>query len=179
MRAVNKNLYKDLFSAKRGLIIHSSALCDGTSAYVFGGVSGSGKSTMAQKMNGIMVPINDEKNVLEFTDQGIKVSTYFFLDGDEPKQYIVNENVSGILKTFFFIKKDPLLKSRHELINDRSKIWKMLLTCAAPPYTGEDHLFPDYLQLIDKLSDAVPFYCFYHNLSDPPELIAKLLRETC
>lgn len=48
-----------------------------------------------------MVPINDEKNLIQFTDRGITVSTYFTIDGSEEKQYLVNENVTGILKKSF------------------------------------------------------------------------------
>ena len=101
MRTVKKDLHKDLFAAKSGLIIHSSALCDGSDVYLFGGVSGSGKSSIAKKMSGTMVPINDEKNLIQFTDRGITVSTYFTIDGSEEKQYLVNENVTGILKKSF------------------------------------------------------------------------------
>ncbi|HPM47188.1 MAG TPA: hypothetical protein PL056_08970 [bacterium] len=179
MRTVKKDLHKDLFAAKSGLIIHSSALCDGSNVYLFGGVSGSGKSSIAKKMNGLMIPVNDEKNVLQFTDRGITVSTYFTVDGSEEKQYLVNENVTGILAKVFFIRKVFNEPSRSEVISDKAQIWKMLLKCVAPPYFGEDHFFPNYLELIEKLIDSVPFFYFYFNISDNPEILADIMRKKC
>jgi len=179
LRTVKKDLYKDLFAAKSGLIVHSSALSDGSDVYLFGGISGSGKSSIAKKMNGLMIPVNDEKNVLQFTDKGITVSTYFTVDGSEEKQYLVNENVTGILAKVFFIRKVFNEPSRSEVISDKAQIWKMLLQCAAPPYFGEDHFFPQYLELIEKLIDSVPFFCFHFNINDDPEILAEIMREKC
>ncbi len=179
MKEVRKDIYKELFSSKSGVVVHSSALCDGSDVYIFSGVSESGKSTVAQKLNCIMIPINDEKNVLEFTDRGVRVSTHFLKDEDDPKEYLVNENVEGYLKAFFFLLKEFEKTSYIEQINEKTYVWKMLLTCAGPPPTKkEDHLFSNYLEVIDRLTDLVPFYNFYHNLNDPPEYIAELLRKT-
>ena len=126
-----------------------------------------------------MVPINDEKNLIQFTDRGITVSTYFTVDGSEEKQYLVNENVTGILAKVFFIRKVFNEPSRSEVISDKAQIWKMLLKCVAPPYFGEDHFFPNYLELIEKLIDSVPFFYFYFNISDNPEILADIMRKKC
>jgi hypothetical protein len=179
LRAVRKDIHKELFSAKSGLIVHSSALCDGSDVYLFGGVSGSGKSSIAKKMKGSMIPINDEKNMLEFTDKGIKVSTYFLVDGSEKKTYLVNENVSGMLKKIFFINKVQDERSRCEIIDDKAKVWKMLLTCVAPPYFGEDHFFPQYLELIERLIDSAPFFYIHFNINDDPEILTDIMRDAC
>jgi energy-coupling factor transporter ATP-binding protein EcfA2 len=179
LRAKKQGLHKILFSSKSGLIIHSSAMYDNHAVYVFGGVSGSGKSTIARKLNGIMTPINDEKNVLEFKNDGISVYTHFLKSDDDHKEYLVNEDLSGTLKAFFFLNKESGTESRIEPLSDKGYIWKMLLKCAAPPSEGEDHFFPAYLEMVDRLIESVPFYDFYYNTSDSQEDLAELLRKTC
>jgi hypothetical protein len=176
LKEVRENTYKELFVSKSGIVAHSSSLLDGKNVYLFCGVSESGKSTMAKKMSETMIPINDEKNILEFTEKGIKVSTFFLKEEDDPKEYLVNENATGYLKIFFFPIKEFEKTSFVEPLKDKTYVWKTLLTCLGPPTLEDNHYFSAYLELIDRLMDSVPVYKFYHNLNDPPEYIAKLLR---
>ena len=123
-----------------------------------------------------MTPINDDMNILEFTDDGIKVSTYFTQEENQGYHYLINEDVTGILKAVFFPVKEYERDSFIEPLTDKGYIWRMLLTCVAPPVKGEDHLFPNYYEMMDRLINSAQFYNFYHNLKDSPEFIADILR---
>ncbi|HQM86091.1 MAG TPA: hypothetical protein PLD55_15535 [bacterium] len=123
-----------------------------------------------------MTPINDEKNILEFSEKGVVVKSYFPKTDGHPKEYLINHDVTGILKAALFPIKEYERDSFIEPLTDKGLIWRKLLTCVAPPITGEDHLFPNYYEMIDRLMDSVPFFNIYHNLKDSPEFIAELLR---
>ena len=115
-------------------------------------------------------------NILEFKDSGIEVSTYFTQAENRGYHYLINEDAKGILKAVLFPKMEFIKDSHIEKIDDRGHIWKTLLTCVAPPLKGEDELFPNYLSMLDRLMDSVPFFNIHHNLKDSPEFIAEILR---
>lgn len=171
-----ESVLRSLYSLQNGLIVHSSAVEDSGNSFIFAGIADAGKSTLAKKLSEIMTVINDDMNILEFTDSGIKVSTYFTQAENQGYHYLINEDVTGILKAVFFPIKEHERDSFIELLTDKGLIWRKLLTCVAPPITGEDHLFPNYYAMIDRLMDSVPFFNIYHNLKDSPEFIAEMLR---
>ena len=171
-----RDVLKFLYSSQKGLIIHSSAIESSGVSFIFAGVADVGKSTLAKKLSNIMTVINDDMNILEFTDNGIRVSTYFTQAENQGYHYLINEDVTGILKAVLFPIKEYERDSFIEPLTDKGLIWRKLLTCVAPPITGEDHLFPNYYEMIDRLMDSVPFFNIYHNLKDSPEFIAELLR---
>lgn len=167
---------RDLLSNKKGLVVHCSALTANGKAFAFAGLADIGKTTLAEKLGKKMEVINDDMNIFEFTDKGINVSTYFTQSENRGFHYIINEKAGGILKTVLFPVKEYSLDSFLEPLTDKAFIWTALLTCTAPPLKGEDHLFPAYLELIDRLIDSVPFFKVHHNLKDPPEFLAELLK---
>lgn len=171
-----ETVLRTLYSSEKGLIVHSGAVCEKGLAYVFGGLSDAGKSTLTSKLGEMMIPINDDMNILEFKGLNIEVFTYFVRSEDQGYHYLINENAKGILKAFFFPVKEFEKESHIELLKDKSYIWKMLLTCVAPPLKGEDGFFPNYMAMIDRLIDSVPFYNIHHNLKNSPYEIAELLR---
>lgn len=173
-----ENTLRCLYSSNSGLIVHCSAIYDNGSVFAFAGVADTGKSTLAEKLSWNMSVINDDMNIFEFKSNGcIKVSTYFTHDEDQGYHYIINENLSGILKAVFFPVKEDKKLSGIELIKDRGAIWTTLLTCVAPPLKNENELFQNYLEMLDRLMDSVPFFNIYHNLKDSPELLTSILRE--
>lgn len=176
IRNRRESVLRSLYSSQSGLIMHSSAVEDVGNVFVFAGVADVGKSTVANKLSKKMTVINDDMNILEFTEKGIEVSTYFTQAENRGYHYLINEDAKGILKAVFFPKMEFDKKSYIEKIDDRAQIWRTLLTCVAPPLKGEDELFPNYLAMMDKLTDTVPFFNIHHNLNDRPEFIAELLR---
>lgn len=176
IRSRREKVLRSLYSTKSSLIVHSGALTDNGSAYIFAGVADVGKSTLTEKLNGIMTGINDDMNILEFKDNEIEVSTYFTQAENRGYHYLINEDAKGILKAILFPKMEFEKRSFLEKIDDRGLIWRTLLNCVAPPLKGEDELFPNYLEMIEKLMDVVPFFNIHHNLKDGPEFIAELLR---
>lgn len=166
----------DSYSSVNGLISHCSSLKDNEIVFLFPGVSGLGKSTIAKKMSTIMIPLNDDRNFLEFKGSKIFIRSDFSKIYGHPKEYLINHDLTGILKAVLFPIKEYERDSFIEPLTDKGFIWRKLLTCVAPPITGEDHLFPNYYEMIDRLMDSVPFFNIYHNLKDSPEFIANLLR---
>ncbi|HQB11084.1 MAG TPA: hypothetical protein PLW37_14570 [bacterium] len=71
--------------------------------------------------------------------------------------------------------KDPVAK----LSMTKQRSGKCFFNVWPPPYFGEDHFFPNYLELIEKLIDSVPFFYFYFNISDNPEILADIMRKKC
>lgn len=171
-----ENLLRSLYSLKKGLIVHCSAVEDSGNVFAFAGISDAGKSTLAEKLNSIMPVINDDMNIFQFSDNGVSVSTYFTQAENNGFHYTINENLSGTLKAVLFPVKEKEKRTCMELITDKGFIWKTLLTCVAPPLNGEDHLFPNYLEMVDRIIDSVPFYNIHHNLKNSPDEIANLLR---
>ncbi|HRZ79348.1 MAG TPA: hypothetical protein P5044_05005 [bacterium] len=176
IKSRRESVLRSLYSSQNGLVVHCSAVEEMGDSFIFAGIADAGKSTLANKLSGIMTVINDDMNILEFSDTGIKVSTYFTQSENQGFHYLINESATGILKAVLFPVKETGKDSFLELLTDKGFIWKNLLTCVAPPIAGEDHLFPDFLLMIDRLIDAVPFYSVHHNLKDPPDRIAYLLR---
>jgi hypothetical protein len=177
IRSQRESVLRSLYSSQNGLIVHCSAVEDSDNAFIFAGVADAGKSTLAKKLSKIMTVINDDMNILEFCDNGIKVSTYFTQAENQGFHYVINEDASGLLKAVLFPVKETETESFLEPLSDEGLIWKMLLNCVAPPITGEDHLFPNYYRMIDKLMESVPFFNIHHNLKDSAEHIATLLRK--
>jgi len=176
IRSRRESVLLSLYSSQNGLIVHCSAVEDSGSSFIFAGVADAGKSTLANKLGKIMTVINDDMNILEFCDNGIKVSTYFTQQENQGFHYLINENATGILKAVLFPVKELKKDSYLEQLSDKGFIWKALLNCVAPPITGEDHLFPNYYKMIDRVMDTVPFFNIHHNLKDSAEQIATLLR---
>lgn len=176
IRARREKVLRSLYSQSTGLIVHSGAVVDDDTVYVFPGVADSGKSTLTRKLNNIFTAINDDMNLLEFKTSGIEVSTYFTQIENRGYHYLINEDAKGALKAVLFPKMEFEKDSFVEKLKDRGDIWKMLLSSVAPPLKGEDELFPNYLIMLEKLMDSTLFFNIYHNLKDSPEFIADLLR---
>ncbi|HQJ60792.1 MAG TPA: hypothetical protein PKV35_07330 [bacterium] len=176
IRSRRESVLRSLYSSQNGLIVHCSAVEDSGSSFIFAGIADAGKSTLANKLSEIMTVINDDMNVLEFSDTGIKVSTYFTQAENQGYHYLINEDATGVLKAILFPVKELENDSYLEKLSDKGFIWRNLLSCVAPPITGEDHFFPNYYKMIDRLMESVPFFNIHHNLKNNPEFIAELLR---
>lgn len=168
---------RELYLAEKGLIVHSSSFEKNGFTFVCGGVCGSGKSTLCFKLKELFNPINDDRNLLEFSDDGIIVSSFW--DQNEQnfstKQYLVNQELSAKLKAFLFVAKEFEKETYLEELSDRTQIWKKLLFCAAPPVKGDESLFPNYFSMLEKLMSETKFFVIHHNLKDPPEFVAEKL----
>ena len=168
---------RELYLAEKALIVHSSSFEKNGSAFVCGGVCGIGKSTLCFKLKDLFNPINDDRNLLEFTGGGILVSSFW--DQNEQhfstKQYLVNQELSAKLKAFLFVAKEFEKETYLEELSDRTLIWKKLLFCAAPPVKGDESLFPNYFSMLEKLMSETKFFVIHHNLEDPPEFVAEKL----
>lgn len=171
-----ENLLRSLYSSKSGLIVHCSAVEDSGKIFAFAGISDAGKTTLAEKLSVIMPVTNDDMNIFQFSDSGIRVSTYFTQAENNGSHYTINENLSGMLKAVLFPVKETSKPSFSELIEDNGAVWTTLLTCVAPPLKNENELFQNYLEMLDRLIDSVPFFYIHHNLNDRPELLAQILR---
>lgn len=172
-----ENLLRSLYSSKSGLIVHCSAVFDSGSVFAFAGEADAGKSTLAEKLSNIMPVINDDMNLFQFSDNGTMVSTYFTQAENNGYHYAINENLSGTLKAVLFPVKEAAKPSSIKLIEDKGTIWTTLLKCVAPPLKNENELFQNYLEMLDRLMDHVPFFNIYHNLKDSPELLADVLHK--
>ncbi len=168
---------RELYSAEKGLIVHSSSFEKNGFAFVCGGVCGSGKSTLCFKLKDLFNPINDDRNLLEFTDSGVIVSSFW--DQNEQhfstKQYLVNNELSAKMKAFLFVAKEFERETYLEELSDKTLIWKRLLLCVAPPVKGDESLFPNYFSMLEKLMSETRFCIIHHNLKDSPEFVSDKL----
>ena len=170
---------RELYLAEKALIVHSSSFEKNGFAFVCGGVCGIGKSTLCFKLKELFNPINDDRNLLEFADSCIIVSSFW--DQNEQhfstKQYLVNNEISAKLKAFLFVAKEFEKETYLEELSDKSLVWKRLLLCAAPPVKGDESLFPNYFSMLEKLLSETKFFVIHHNLKDSPEFVAQKLLE--
>lgn len=168
---------RELYSAEKGLIVHSSSFEKDGSGFVCGGVCTAGKSTLCFKLKELFNPINDDRNLLEFADSGIIVSSFWNQNEQNfsTKQYLVNNEISAKLRAFLFVAKEFEKETYLEELSDKTYIWKKLLLCAAPPVKGDESLFPNYFSMLEKLMSETRFFIIHHNLKDPPEFVAERL----
>lgn len=168
-------IQKQLYSAEKALIVHCCSFAKNGSAFVCGGISTAGKSTLCWKMKDLFTPINDEKNLLEFGGKSIIVRSYYQYKDTPEKKYLVNHELSAELAAFLFVEKEYEVPTYMEKLNDKAKIWKRLLKCVAPPVQTEPQLFPNYFSMLEKLMSSTKFFVIHHDLSDSAEFIASLL----
>ncbi len=86
---------------KGGVLMHASAVIDRGNSYLFSGVSGIGKSTMAKlwfECGGDV--INDDRVVLRLHDNVVKIY-------NNPMPYYQQYHKEGILKKIFLLKQSP------------------------------------------------------------------------
>ena len=134
---------RELYSAEKGLIVHSSSFEKNGQGFICGGVCGIGKSTLCFKLQHIFTPINDDRNLLEFTDEGLIIKSFWDQNQQQfsTKKYLVNQDVTAKLRAFLFVAKESEKATYLEKLSDKALIWKRLLFCAAPPAEGENQLF--------------------------------------
>ena len=170
---------REFYLAEKGLIVHSSSFEKNGFAFVCGGVCGSGKSTLCFKLQNIFTPINDDRNILEFTEQGLMIKSFWDqnLQQLSTKKYLVNQELSAKLRAFLFVAKEFEKETYLEKLSDKALIWKKLLFSAAPPAEGENQLFGHYFSMLEKLMSQTEFFIIHHNLKDTPEFVAKKLLE--
>lgn len=170
---------RELYLAEKGLIVHSSSFERNGFAFVCGGVSTAGKSTLCFKLQHIFTPINDDRNLLEFTDEGLIIKSFWNQNEQHfsTKQYLVNNEISAKLRAFLFVAKEFEKETFLEKLSDKALIWKKLLFSAAPPAEGENQLFVHYFSMLEKLMSQTEFFIIHHNLKDSPEFVAERLLE--
>ncbi len=83
-------------------LIHASGVVDNRSCYLFTGVSGIGKSTMAKlwQQEGASI-LNDDRLILRYLGSG-KVQVY-----NHPMPYYIQESYSGVLRKVFLLSQSP------------------------------------------------------------------------
>lgn len=181
MHSVSETLQvqRDLYSAEKALIVHSSAFEKDGFGFVCGGISTAGKSTLCFKLQKIFNPINDDRNLLEFTDSGLIIKSFWDQNSFEnlTKKYLVNQDISAKLKAFLFVAKEFEKETYLEKLSDKALIWKKLLINVLPPAEGENQLFGHYFSMLEKLMSQTEFFIIHHNLKDSPEFVAKRLLE--
>lgn len=165
---------RELYSAEKALIVHSSAFEKDGIGFICGGVSGDGKSTLCFKLQHIFAPINDDRNILEFADDGLIIKSFWDQNAQQfsTKKYLVNQDVTAKLRAFLFVAKEFEKATYLEKLTDNALVWKKLLFAAAPPAKGEDKLFGHYFSMLEKLLDRTEFFIIHHNLKDSPEFVA-------
>ncbi len=170
---------RELYSAEKGLIVHSSAFEKDGIGFICGGVSGDGKSTLCFKLQHIFTPINDDRNLLKFIDEGLIIKSFCDQNAQpfSTKKYLVNQDVTAKLRAFLFVAKEFEKETYLEELSDRTHIWKKLLFCAAPPVKGDESLFPNYFSMLEKLMSETKFFVIHHNLKDSAEFVAERVLE--
>ena len=170
---------REFYSSEKGLIVHSSSFEKNGQGFICGGVCGIGKSTLCFKLQHIFTPINDDRNLLEFTDEGLIIKSFWDqnLRQFSTKKYLVNQDVTAKLRAFLFVAKEFEKETCLEKLTDKALIWKKLLFAAAPPAEGENQLFGHYFSMLEKLMSQTEFFIIHHNIMDSAEFVAERLLE--
>ncbi len=156
------------------LLVHSCFLVDrGGWSHLFLATSGTGKSTLARKMRGLMTGGNDETNVL-CRRAGILYgySTPFYTIS-KLKNAVIS-NISAPLKRVYLLRKTEEPSRIGEPVAG-DVLWRYLVEGqVSTPYSKREY-FSAYHRMVNDLCDCHPVHPFHHNLTDPPERIAALL----
>lgn len=160
---------EDLF-----LLVHSCFLVDREgSGHLFLATSGTGKSTLARKMRGLMTGGNDETNVLCRRDGVLYGYSTPFYTISKLRQAVIS-NISAPLRQIYLLRKE---EQRASYIGEPvagDMLWRYLVEGqVSTPYTKREY-FSAYHRMVNDLCDHQPVRPFHHNLNDTSERIAAL-----
>ena len=133
---------------KQGVLIHASAVEENGSAYLFTGVSGIGKSTMARlwKECGARV-LNDDRLIIRLFDDEVKLY-------NNPMPYYKQESGEGLLKKIFLLKQS---KSNYiKPLRGIQAYSRVLGNCIQQFYHPE--MVKRHLEIVEHVIDCVSVY---------------------
>jgi len=165
---------KNLLFFQKGLLFHSVSIVLNKQAFLFSGISGSGKTTFAKKMVGFVNIINDDRNLLVL-DKKIKVCMPEFLKNLKESHYFQNPEIQASLNRFFILKQENIKESYIKKIDNTDIIWKFLFKVT--PMPKERKLLKNYYNLIDVFSKELNAYYFFHNLKGTPNKILEIIQK--
>jgi len=158
------------------LLVHSCFLVDRDGGgHLFLARSGTGKSTLARKMRGLMTGGNDETNILYRCGGALLVSSTPFYTIPKLKQAVIN-NITAPLKQVYLLHKATTGPSRIDDPVDPDALWRYLVEGqVSTPYTKKEY-FAAYHRMMNDLCNTIPVRPFFHTLHDSPEQVAMVLR---
>lgn len=139
-------IYLTLFN--RGLVIHASGVRDGENGYLFSGLSGIGKSTMARvwKEKGATI-INDDRLVI-MPEKGV------FTIHNTPMPYYHDYPKSSYLHGIFLLKQS---KENYCLaLKGASAMMRVMANCMQHFHTPE--LVQQHLSIVEALTHQIPVF---------------------
>ena len=162
---------EDLF-----LLLHSCFLVDRDGGgHLFLARSGTGKSTLARKMRGLMKGGNDETNILYRQDGALFVSSTPFYTIPKLKQAVIS-NIVAPLRQAYLLHKATEGSSRVELPVEPDALWRYLVEGqVSTPYTKKEY-FAAYHRMMNDLCNTIPVRPFFHALHDSPGQVETVLR---
>ncbi|HBX53357.1 MAG: hypothetical protein A2275_16915 [Bacteroidetes bacterium RIFOXYA12_FULL_35_11] len=140
-------IYYYLASFNKGFLLHASGVADNNHGYIFTGVSGIGKSTMANlwKDNGAQVIHDDRLFIRKNKEEFFFYNTPLY-DDDTPKSAPIN--------AVFILSQSK--ENTIKKINGAIAASKILANCIQHPY--DEKLISSLLDTVSKLSLSVPVY---------------------
>ncbi len=159
------------------LLLHSCFLVDRDGGgHLFLARSGTGKSTMARKMRGLMTGGNDETNILYRHDGALFVSSTPFYTIPKLKQAVIS-NITAPLRQAYLLFKATDGASRVDGPVEPDALWRYLIEGqVSTPYTKKEY-FAAYHRMMNDLCNTVPVRPFFHSLNEPAEQVLERLRE--
>jgi hypothetical protein len=156
-------LFVYLSHFKNGLMIHASGVKDGESGYLFTGLSGIGKSTMAgiwKKCGGEV--INDDRLILTPSSGG-------FLMHNTPMPYYLDKNRQALLTRIFLLKQSP--ENYCHQLKGSAALVRLMANCIQHFHT--DAMVTTHLLILEQLITLVPVYELGFK---PDEDVVQLIR---
>jgi hypothetical protein len=156
-------LFVYLAHYKGGIMIHASGVKDGESGYLFTGLSGIGKSTMAgiwKKCGGEV--INDDRLILTPTSLG-------FTMHNTPMPYYSDKDRRATLTRIFLLKQSP--ENYCQQLTGSTALVRLLANCIQHFHT--DAMVKSHLLILEQLITLVPVYELGFK---PDEDVVELIR---
>ncbi len=137
-----------LFLWNRGLLIHGSAVNYNNNTYLFTGVSGIGKSTMARlwKEYGADI-INDDRLILKPGDKEVMVY-------NSPMPHYAQQSKEGTLKGIFLLKQEKY--NYIKPVNGIEAFARVLGNCIQQFYSSD--MIKTHLSILESIVCSVPVY---------------------
>lgn len=157
------------------LLLHSCLLTDSNGlGHLFLARSGTGKSTLARKMHGLMIGGNDETNIIYCRDGLLYGASTPFYTIDKIKNSVIS-SLAVPLKHIYILTQEERRSSHIGKQIEPDTLWMYLVEGqASTPYTKREY-FGAYHRMLNNFVDNYPVFVFHHNLKDSPENIYENL----
>lgn len=158
------------------LIMHAAGLQYNDRGFFVFGKSGTGKSTLSQKLLSYFTVGNDDNNLLIFpsTDnQHFSFVSLPFYNQEKHQPTPIQKSIP--LQIACLLQKEFNNSSSITKLDDKDAIWRFLIDGQIQAPLLEPSLFPQYNTMVSEFVEKTDFFLLKHNLNDSAEFLHNVI----